>query len=200
MTTHAIILAGGKGERLRPHTLDRPKPMVEVGGRPIVSYQIEQMRNAGIDTIVFACSYKHDFLMNHWGSGDQHGINALYSVEDTPLGRGGAIKQAMTHLPDDWQNVVVANGDNLWKLDIADLTQKHTDQNALVTMVVSPLKSPYGIVEFDEDGHIQAFREKPVLPHWINAGAYILSRETMPLLPDIGDHETEMFPYLPQDR
>lgn len=200
MAKHAIILAGGKGERLRPHTNDRPKPMIELGGRPILSYQVEQLRKAGVETVVFAVSYQKEFLMNVINDGKDWGIKALYSVEDTPLGRGGAIKKAMSLLSDDWKDVVVTNGDNLWKINVSDLIEQHQHEKSLVTIVVAPLKSPYGIVEFDNHGRVREFREKPILPHWVNAGAYVMNKEIYNLLPDLGDHEVETFPILPKDR
>jgi NDP-sugar pyrophosphorylase family protein len=200
MTKHAIILAGGKGERLRPVTNDRPKPMVMIGGKPILAYQLEQMTKAGIEEVVFAVSYQKEILQSHVGNGEPYGIKASYSIEDTPLGRGGGIKQAMRELSDDWKHVVITNGDNLWKLDIASLTQMHEDRGALATIVVNPLRSPYGIVDFDEAYQILGYREKPILPHWINSGVYVFSREIYDLLPDEGDHETETFPKLPKEK
>jgi len=200
MVDSAIILAGGKGERLRPVTNDRPKSMVEVGDRPILAYQVEQLKKGGISKIVFACSWMRDILQAHVGNGRDYGIEASYSIEDSPLGRGGGIKQAMSMLSEPWDSVVVTNGDNLWRLDIADLIEKHAVSNAMATLVVVPLKSPYGIVEFDEAYRVLGFREKPVLPHWVNAGIYVFSKEIYDLLPDEGDHETETFPKLSPDR
>ncbi len=200
MLKHAIILAGGKGERLRPVTNDRPKPMVEINGKPILAYQLQQMTQAGVEEVVFAVSYHKEVLQAHVANGESYGILAAYSIEDTPLGRGGGIKQAMRELSDGWEDVLITNGDNLWKLDIADIYKQHKCNNALVTMVVSPLKSPYGIVEFDEAYQVLGFREKPVLPHWINSGVYIFNKELYNMLPDIGDHETETFPKLPKER
>ncbi|MCL4440184.1 MAG: nucleotidyltransferase family protein, partial [Firmicutes bacterium] len=87
----AIILAGGKGERLRPYTNDRPKPMVEIGGHPILEYQLMQLKVAGITEVVFACSYQRQTLQEYVGDGSRYGMKVSYSVEETPLGRGGAI-------------------------------------------------------------------------------------------------------------
>lgn len=199
MVNCAIILAGGKGERLRPYTNDRPKPMVEIAGKPILSYQLAQLKKAGIKKIVFACSYQREALQKHIDSGKKYGIKALFSIEDTPLGRGGGIKQAMKMLG-DFENVLITNGDNLWKLNVADLIKKHEERKAITTVMVVPLKSPYGIVEFNEMDEILGFKEKPILPHWINAGVYIFSKEIEPLLPDEGDHEIETFPKLPSER
>src|SRR3989344_1689664 len=199
MVNCAIILAGGKGERLRPYTNDRPKPMVEVAGRPILAYQLEQLKKAGIEEVVFACSYQREALQKHLDSGEKYGIKALFSVEETPLGRGGGIKKAMQMLKDA-EDVVITNGDNLWKLDLAGLMKKHLERKAIATIVVVPLRSPYGIVEFNDQDEILGFKEKPILPHWINAGIYIFSKEIEPLLPDEGDHEIETFPKLPSER
>ncbi len=200
MVKSAIILAGGKGERLRPFTNDRPKPMVEINGKPILAYQLEQLKKGGIKEVVFACSYKKEALQNHLNSGNKYGIKALFSVEDTPLGRGGGIKKAMQMLSPGWEDVVITNGDNLWKLDIEGLIKKHTERNAIATIVVVPLKSPYGIVEFNDSEEILGFKEKPILPHWVNAGIYVFSKEIEILLPDEGDHEIETFSKLPTER
>lgn len=200
MINSAIILAGGKGERLRPYTNDRPKPLVEVGGKPILAYQLNQLVKAGIDKVVFACSYQHEALQRHVDHGEKYGIKASFSVEETPLGRGGGIKKAMKMLPQDWKNVLITNGDNLWKLDVSGLIKKHEEVNAIATIVVVPLKSPYGVVEINDQDQILGFKEKPVLPHWVNAGIYVFSQEIEPLLPDEGDHETETFPKLPSER
>lgn len=200
MVSHAIILAGGKGERLRPHTNDKPKPMILVAGKPIIQYIIEQAIVAGIEEIVFACSYLREVIQDYIGDGSKFGINAKYSIESTPLGRGGGIKRAMKLLSDGWEDIFVANGDQIWQLDIEAMVKKHQDRKAIATDLVVPLKSPYGIVEFDESEQILGFKEKPVLPHWINAGVYVFNREIEPLLPEIGDHETETFPKLPKAR
>ncbi len=196
----AIILAGGKGERLRPYTNDRPKPMVEINGRPIVSYILEQIKRAGVEEVVVACSYLHEVLEEYLGNGEKFGLQISYSIEESPLGRGGGIKQAMKQLNGAWENVLVTNGDQLWQLDVKGLIDRHFSNNAIATLVVVPLRSPYGIVEFDIENHVVGFREKPVLPQWINAGIYVFNKEIEKLLPEVGDHETETFPKLPKDR
>ncbi len=198
---HAIILAGGKGERLRPYTEDRPKPMVLVGGKPILAYQLEQLKAAGIEEVVFALSYHKEALQEHVGKGEKYGLRVNYSIEETPLGRGGGIKLAMKQLDHgDFEDVLVINGDNLWKMDLPKLMTKHQEREAIVTLTVVPLKSPYGIVEFNEKSQVLGFKEKPVLPHWVNAGIYIFSKEIERLLPDNGDHETETFPMLSKEK
>lgn len=174
--------------------------MVEVAGRPILAYQISQLKSAGIRAVVFACSYKKEVLQNHVTSGYPYGIRARFSIEETPLGRGGGIKQAMKHINGMWQDVVITNGDNLWRIDLIKFIREHQARRALASVVAVPLKSPYGIVDFNKKNQILGFREKPILPYWINAGIYIFSREIEPLLPDNGDHEIETFPKLPKER
>lgn len=200
MITQAIILAGGKGERLRPLTNDRPKPMVEICGKPILQYIIDQLSAAGITEIVFACSYLHEVIEQFVGDGSKFGINARFSIEESPLGRGGGIKKAMQELTAGWEDVFITNGDQLCLLDMKGMIRKHESRDAIVTDMVVPLQSPYGIVEFNKKDEITGFKEKPILPHWINAGVYVFSREIERLLPDIGDHETETFPMLPKKR
>lgn len=200
MVKQAIILAGGKGERLRPHTDDKPKPMISISGRPVVENQVLQLKKAGVENIVFAVSYKREVIMDYWGDGSKWGLNIKYSEEDEPLGRGGGIKRAMTYLPKDWQDVIVTNGDNLWRLDFATLEEIHTSNKAIATMAVVQLKSPYGIVHIDDLDQVEGFVQKPLLPHWVNAGVYIFSKEIYKLLPDVGDHEVETFPNLPKEK
>ncbi len=197
---YAIILAGGKGERLRPHTDNKPKPMVEVGGKPIIVYQLERLQSVGVKEVVIACSYKWEAIKEYLGNGEKLGMKISYSVETEPLGRGGGIKKAMQFLPDNWEDALVLNGDILSNSSLEDLVAQHYDKKALVTLTVVPLKSPYGIVEFNENNEVLGFREKPILPHWINAGMYVFSKEIEPLLPEVGDHETETFPKLPKEK
>lgn len=198
--TNAVILAGGKGERLRPLTNDRPKPMVEISGKPIIGYQIDQLKGAGITDIVISCGYKHEIIEDYFGDGHKFGLNIKYAIEETPLGRGGGIKAAMRELPKDWSETLILNGDILTKLDFADFINFHLKTNAIVTDLVVPLRSPYGIVEFNDQDQVLGFREKPILPFWINGGIYCFSRDIESLLPNLGDHETETFPKLPKEK
>mgnify|MGYP002526894750 CR=1 FL=1 len=107
----ALSIAGGRGERLRPLTDDRPKPMVEINGKPIISYQVDWMRSQGVTDVIFLCGYKGDMIQNYFGNGSKHGITAHYSFEDTPLGRGGALKQGLSLAPDNATNVLVARSE-----------------------------------------------------------------------------------------
>jgi NDP-sugar pyrophosphorylase family protein len=190
----AIILAGGKGERLRPYTQDRPKPMVEVLGIPILGYQIQWLRVQGITDIVIACGYRHEVIRDYFGDGRKWGVRIRYSVEEEPLGRGGALRQAMELV--EGEVCIATNGDVITNVRIQEILAQHRANGWMVTVVLTPFVSPYGIVEVAEDDRIVAFREKPELPYWINAGIYVLNREVKELLPEVGDHETTTFPRL----
>ena len=192
----AILLAGGRGERLRPYTDDRPKPMVEVGGIPLIAYQLGWLRASGITQVVLSCGYQWHVLEQYLGDGQRWGLDIRYAVEREKLGRGGGIRWAMQHLSPGSDPVLVANGDNLVDIDVCPMLERHTRQRALVTLVLVPLVSVRGIVETDENEWVVRFREKPELPHWINAGIYIFARQVAPRLPAKGDHEDELLPRL----
>lgn len=193
---HALIIAGGEGERLRPLTNDRPKNMVPVAGRPIVEWQLEWLRRNGVTHAVFLCGYKAEVLEGHVGDGSSFGISVGYSREEEPLGRGGALKRGFSLVPPGEGEVIACNGDILTDQGMDALLAFHRDKGATATVMLTGLKSPYGIVDVTDDGRIESFREKPSLPYWINAGIYVLSREFFSLLPEKGDHETTTFPRL----
>lgn len=196
MVKHAIILAGGKGERLRPLTDKVPKPMVDILGRPLVEYQVLLLADQGVEHIVFSCGYKAEVIKEYFGDGSKWGIKIDYAIEEEPLGRGGAFKNALKLLPDDAKLIYGANGDEVIAEDLSPMVKFHEENDAMATIFMIQLVSPFGIVEFDDKGKVTAFREKPVLPHWINAGVYIFNRECIELFPDVGDHEDQVFPDL----
>jgi len=192
---YALIIAGGEGERLRPLTNDRPKNMVPILGKPMVDWQLEWLHRGGVTDAVLLCRYKADVLQDYLG-GEAHGIRLQYSREDEPLGRGGALKQGFSLLPRGEETVVACNADILTRQGIDEVVAYHRQEQAVATVMLSPLRSPYGVVDVSDDGRIESFREKPELPYWINAGIYVFAREFFSMLPDKGDHETTTFPQL----
>ena len=142
----AIILAGGKGERLWPLTNDRPKVMVEVAGKPILYWQIEWLKSHGVKKFVLAVSYKYEVIQEFLDHGKKLGIEVDYSIEDSPLGRGGAIKKAFgSKLVEGAEDVIIANGDIITKLDMTKMAKFHSEQNALATLLLVPYLSRWGI-------------------------------------------------------
>lgn len=196
MVRWALIIAGGEGERLRPLTNDRPKPMIQVAGRPILEHQAGWLARQGISDVVFLCGYRADVIRDHFGDGARFGIHAHYSLEESPLGRGGALKKGYGTVPPDEELIFACNGDNLTNQPLQPLIEYHTRNQAVATVMLTRLRSPYGIARTDRTGRILRFDEKPMLPHWLNAGIYVLSRAFFTHLPDRGDHETTAFPTL----
>ena len=189
----ALSIAGGRGERLRPLTDSRPKPMVEINGKPIIGYQVDWMRTQGVTDVVFLCGYMGHMIQDYFGDGSEHGIKAHYSFEESPLGRGGAIKQGLSLVPADAKNVLVANGDIITNQPLAPIAELHERTGSMGTMMLVPYPSQYGVVESDDHDFVTRFIEKGSLPFWINAGVYLFDRQIEPLLPDVGDHETTTF-------
>ncbi len=194
----AAIIAGGFGKRLRPLTLDRPKTLVEVGGKPIIQWQIEWLRKYGVDTIAVLAGYMKEKIIDFLGSGQRLGVNVVYVIEEEPLGTGGAIKNARGVLSNEI--FVAVNGDIITNIPVDKLVNELLSSNALAVIALVPLKSPYGIVEIDENGYIKSFREKPVLGDYlINAGVYAMKPQIFEYLPDKGDIERDTFPKLAEE-
>ncbi|HEU5316977.1 MAG TPA: nucleotidyltransferase family protein [Chloroflexota bacterium] len=195
----AIILAGGKGERLRPYTEDRPKPMVLILEKPILEYQVRWLASQGIKRIVISCGYLHDVIENYFEHGEKFGVEIRYAVEDEPLGRGGGIKLAWNELAPSDAPVIATNGDIVTSFDLAAMLKSHQQHGAMVTDLVVPYVSQYGIVDITDDGRVTGFRSEPRLPYWVNAGVYVMEQAVRELLPDKGDHEQHTFPKLAED-
>ncbi|PZM80659.1 MAG: nucleotidyltransferase family protein [Candidatus Melainabacteria bacterium] len=194
---HVIILCGGKGERLRPFTEDKPKCMIPVLGNPLLSLQIKLLSLHGFKKMTLCCGYKHELIQDYFGDGSSHSVQINYLIEETPLGRGGALKQALKHssVPKD-EPVLAMNGDIITNLALSSVVRYHRKHKPLATIVTVPLRCDYGIIEIDESMNVSAFREKPELPLWVNAGIYVLEPEIVDELPDKGDHEVGTFPLL----
>ncbi len=188
-------MVGGKGERLRPLTEDRPKCMVPLLGKPIFEHQVEWLRANGVTHIVLSCGYLHEVIEDYFGDGSRWGVRISYAVEEQPLGRGGGLKLAYRQVDPNEPFVIATNGDNVNTQPLAPMIRQHQRTGAVATLLLVQLRSPYGIVH-QRGKRITGFEEKPLLPHWLNAGVYVLSREFFPDLPDVGDHEDELFPRL----
>ncbi|MBL75905.1 MAG: guanyltransferase [Chloroflexi bacterium] len=195
--TTALILAGGRGERLRPLTDDRPKPMVLVEGKPIIQYQLEWLRNNGVTKAFLLTGYLHEVIENYFASKSIPDLEVQCIKEDSPLGRGGAFKHGYHMAGINDPLVYASNGDIFTTVSFDDLCTMHSNKQAMATIALTPMISPYGVVDTHEDT-VTGFKEKPQLPYWINSGAYLLNKETIDLFPDRGDHETNVFPDLAQ--
>jgi NDP-sugar pyrophosphorylase family protein len=183
----AILLAGGKGTRLRPLTLHTPKPIVPIFSRPFLYYQLDLLRQIpDITEVILSLNYQPRRIEEVFGNGADLGINIRYLVEPSPLGTGGAIKFAEQHLDGP---VVVFNGDVLTQIDLNAVLKLHRERKAKATIVLTPVDNPtaYGLVETEADGSVRRFLEKPnpdeITCNTINAGIYILEPETFDRIP-----------------
>lgn len=202
---NAVILAGGKGTRLRPLTLNTPKPIVPILTRPFLSLQIELLRRTGINNIVLSLSYQPRRIEELFGDGSELGVRLHYTMEPEPLGTAGAVKNAESFLGD---RTVVFNGDVLSDLDLEAVLRYHENRNAKATIVLTPVDNPsaYGLVECEEDGRVRRFLEKPsydeITCDTINAGVYVLEPELLELIPEGRNYSFErgFFPHLLRDQ
>jgi len=193
----AIVLAGGKAERLGEAAGGRPKSLVRVGERPLLAYQIALLVRAGVERVIVSCAAGQGGMFVE----DLAGLGAdIVPVEELePLGRGGGIRFA-AEAREDTGDVYTLNGDELVDLDLAALAEHHRGTYAAATITVVPLESHLGIVDVDEDDAVLGFQEKPRLPHWVSCGVYVLGEEALERLPEKGDHETTTFPTLAAER
>src|SRR5919109_501833 len=183
----AILLAGGKGTRLRPLTVHTPKPIVPILNRPFLYYQIDLLRQVPeIDEVILSLNYQPRRIEEMFGEGEALGLKLRYVVEPMPLGTAGAVRYAGDSLT---ESVVVFNGDVLTQVDLAAVLRLHRERRAKATIVLTPVENPraYGLVETDREANIRRFLEKPkedeITCNTINAGIYVLEPDTFDRIP-----------------
>lgn len=183
----AILLAGGRGTRLRPLTIHTPKPIVPIFNRAFLHYQIDLLRQVPeIDEVILSLNYQPRRIEEIFGDGSDLGIRIRYVVEPAPLGTAGAVKYAGDTLTG---SVVVFNGDVLTQIDLAAVIALHRERRARATIVLTPVENPtaYGLVDTDASGNVRRFLEKPrpdeVTTNHINAGIYVLEPDTFDRIP-----------------
>ncbi len=186
----ALILAGGRGTRLRPLTVYTPKPVVPVVNRPFLLFQIDILRRAGISDITLSLSYQPGKIEDVLGDGTEYGVSLTYVTEPNPMGTGGAYKYAAG---ESKEPIIVFNGDILTDLDVARMVAHHGESKAAATIALTPVDDPsrYGLVVTNDRGAVERFLEKPKaedlasLPtNMINAGIYILDAKILDLIPE----------------
>jgi len=195
----AIVLAGGEGQRLRPLTQSRPKPLLPVAGRPCVDFVLRSLVNSGVREIVITTAYMSDRLIRAIAEGLGYDASILYSFEGTPAGTAGSVKRVANFIDDTF---VVAMGDVLVDLDLRPLIEFHRRKKSVATIALTEVEDPteYGIVGLDKGGRIQRFKEKPsreeAFSNLANAGIYVLEPEVLDLIPDDRpcDFSKDVFP------
>ncbi|HTK29613.1 MAG TPA: NDP-sugar synthase [Vicinamibacterales bacterium] len=183
----AILLAGGKGTRLRPLTIHTPKPIVPIFERPFLHYQLDLLKQVPeIDEVVLSLNYQPRRIEEIFGDGGDTGLAIRYVVEPAPLGTAGAVRYAGESLH---ESVLVFNGDVLTEIDLKAVIALHRERRSRATIVLTPVENPsaYGLVETDASGNITRFLEKPnpdeISCNTINAGIYVLEPETFDRIP-----------------
>jgi len=182
----AIILAGGQGKRLKPITDYVPKPLIPLDNIPIIEWQIKYLKKFGVDKIVICSGYKAQMIKNYFSVKNNLGLEIKFSNEKTPLGTGGAIKQAGNLIKNE--SFIVMNGDIITNIDLKKLL---VTPNSIAAI---ELRTKFGIMD-TRDAKVIKFREKKEIPEvWMNAGIYHLKKNVLKDLPKKGDIEKTVFP------
>lgn len=185
----AIIVAGGRGERLRPLTDTIPKPMIDIGGKPILEHVVQLLKHHGVTDIIVALSYLPKEIQNYFGDGKKFDVHIAYTIEDEPMGTAGALRLAKQHIQDTF---IVTYADILRELNISDMLAQHKKEKTFATLHVYKRfgKDPKSRVVFNKNKRIVNFVERPRKTDepfvWANGSFYIL--------------DPEFFSYIPKDR
>ena len=182
----AIILAGGRGKRLKPITDYVPKPLIPLKNVPIIEWQIKYLKKFKVDEIIICTGYKTEMIEHFLDTKDNFGIKICFSIEKIPLGTGGAIKQAGRLIKDD--SFFVLNGDTITNIDLRKLQKKANSIAAI------ELRTKFGIMETVDDKVIRFREKKEITNVWMNAGIYHLQKKILEDLPKKGDIEKTVFP------
>ena len=181
----AIILAGGRGKRLRPITDYVPKPLIPIKNIPIIEWQIKYLKKFGVSEVIICSGYKTEMIENYLNN-KKLGVKITFSIETTPLGTGGAIKKAGKKISE--KSFIVINGDVITNMDLKKLLKK---ENSIASI---QLKTKFGILQTNDDKIIKFDEKKEIENLWMNAGVYHLKKSTLKDLPNIGDIEKTLFP------
>jgi NDP-sugar pyrophosphorylase family protein len=192
----AIILAGGKAERLGDAAAGRPKALVDVAGTPLAGYQVARLARAGVTRVIVSCAAGQGAEFER----DLHGLGAEIAIaeEQERLGRGGGIKFAARQRQEHG-DVYALNGDELVDVDFAALLARHREAGGLATLTVAQPKSQFGLVDVDDQDVVHGFQEGARVPYWVNCGNYVLTDEAIERFPERGDHESTTFPELARE-
>ncbi len=199
----AVVLVGGEGTRLRPLTLTQPKPALALVDRPFIRWMVEWLGRHGIDEVIMACGFRAEDLRDALGDAIEGGPTIRYVEEPEPLGTAGPVRLAADQGLLS-ERFMVLNGDVLTDLDLTALQRQHAETGAVITLALHPVDDPssYGLVRRAEDGRVLGFLEKPdpaeIDTDEISAGAYVLEREALDLIPPgrAVSIEREVFPRL----
>jgi NDP-mannose synthase len=194
MSNRAVILAGGRGTRLRPYTLVFPKPLMPVGDYPILEVIVRQLACFGFDHITMAVNHQANLIMTFFGKGEQWGVHIDYSLESEPLSTIAPLK-LIADLP---QNFLLLNGDILTDLNMAAFLEEHIGSGRFFTISAAERAHTidYGVLETDGFGMLTGFSEKPAVKYLVSMGVYAVNRDLLDLVPE---RQTYGFDHLMRD-
>src|SRR5689334_14507698 len=195
----AVVMAGGEGSRLRPLTINRPKPMVPLVDRVVMAHIIELLKLHGITEIVVTVQYLANIIQDHFGDGSSHGVHIEYCLEEQPLGTAGSVKNAEHMLKEPF---LVISGDALTDFDLDKIIAFHNSKEAMATLTLTRVPNPleYGVIIVDEQGAVKQFLEKPswgeVFSDTVNTGIYVLDPEVFKYIEKgkVTDWSKDVFP------
>lgn len=176
--TQAVIMAGGKGTRLHPYSALLPKPLMPLGDMPVLELLLRRLRRAGVTDVILAVNHLRHLLEAYFGDGSKLGLSIRYHNEDKPLGTAGALGDMLDDLD---EHFIVSNGDLLTSMDLQAMARQHLDLgcDASVGVHERENKIDFGLIEFDTDRRLSAYREKPTSLYYVSMGIYILRREAV---------------------
>ena len=179
----AVLMAGGEGKRLRPLTENTPKPLLKVGEKPIIEYNIDRLSKVGVKNISMSINYLGDQLVDYFGDGSRNGVTISYVREHIPLGTIGSILLIDKFDHDD---IIVMNSDLLTNIDFGDFFRAYKDSDADMAVAATSyhVDVPYAVLEVEGDNLVKSLREKPRYTYYSNAGIYILKKEVLKMIPE----------------
>jgi len=174
----AIIIAGGKGTRLKEKTRDLPKPLIPINGKPLLERIIFWLKENGVEKIILGVAYKKEKIKEYFGDGSNFGVNIQYTEHDENGGTGDAFRTAVEQSNISDENFYAMNSDQLTDLKLDPFSEAHIKNNAIATLATINLRSNFGIVKTDKENNIIEFQEKPEIPGVLmNSGIYVFNKK-----------------------
>ncbi|MBE8722048.1 nucleotidyltransferase family protein [Sphingobacterium pedocola] len=179
----AVLMAGGEGKRLRPLTETTPKPLLKVGGKPIIEYNMDRLQQVGVKNVNLSINYLGEQLVDYFGDGQSRNLNIQYVRESKPLGTIGSILLVENFEHDD---IIVMNSDLLTNIDFADFyrTFKETNADMAVAATSYHVDVPYAVLEINEQNTVKSLKEKPRYTYYSNAGIYFIKKDLLKMIPE----------------
>ncbi|AXV36695.1 MAG: NTP transferase domain-containing protein [Methanobacteriaceae archaeon] len=179
----ALILAGGKGRRLRPYTTTIPKPLMPIGDKAILEIVVGQLKDNGFEDIIMSIGHLGELLMAFFGDGSKYGVNINYTKEDKPLGTAGPLSLIREDVDGPF---LMMNGDVLTNINYADLMKYHNKKGDIATVALNKrvVNIDFGVTEIDSDNKIVGYKEKPVIDYLVSMGVYIFDNRVLDYIED----------------